>query len=289
MSNPTCGVCGKDMHYNVPRLGEGAGGHHADGTETCATSMSNQDKATAIPPRISTDPSVCLCATPFHGPACVLHENNLLRIIESQRKELEESGEKWNKLLGEQHAIVAQVEAENVLLKRELEELREAKGLLPKCEVDQELFAANVTCRQQAKLIEYHEKTITDLKREIEDCVEGMAMQSALIKDLRKELADASVMISQLTGQYDNEVKELREEVQAGNLSLGYANEIIAKCEQEIKQYRELCGELVATLETLHRECLYQICPEDDRVTHVSFGLFDAVDGVLAKAKERLI
>ena len=34
------------------------------------------------------------------------------------------------------------------------------------------------------------------------------------------------------------ELEELREEVQAGNLSLGYANEIIAKCEQEIKQYR---------------------------------------------------
>lgn len=95
--------------------------------------------------------------------------------------------------------------------RKELEELREAKGLLPKCKVDQELFAANVTCRQQAQMIQYQDKTITDQKREIEDCVEGMAMQSALIKDLRKELADASVMISQLTGQYDNEVKELRE------------------------------------------------------------------------------
>lgn len=136
-------------------------------------------------------------------------------VIESQRKELEMAKAIqeantyiWNSMLSEQDAVVAQVEAENVLLKRELEELREAKGLLPVCEVDRELFAANVTCRQQAKLIEYHEKTIADQKREIEDCVEGMAMQSATIKDLRKELADASVMISQLTGQYDNWVKE---------------------------------------------------------------------------------
>ena len=208
MSNPTCGVCGKDMHYNVPRLGEGAGGHHADGTETCATSMSNQDKAIeAIRLRFKSGNDVSVDKAWI--PAC--EWKAVEQILESQRKELEE----LHKTVKLQSSQLADFELERdsylgeaYFAKQELEELREAKGLLPKCEVDQELFAANVTCRQQAKLIEYHEKTIADQKREIEDCVEGMAMQSALIKDLRKELADASVMISQLTGQYDNWVKE---------------------------------------------------------------------------------
>ena len=72
-----------------------------------------------------------------------------------------------------------------------------------------------------------------------------------------------------------DELEELREEVQAGNLSLGYANEIIAKCEQEIKQYSELCGELVVIV---------------DRATSkpVSLGELPEIYRTLAKAKERL-
>lgn len=54
--------------------------------------------------------------------------------VESQRKELEmakaiqeANTSIWNSMLSEQDAVVAQVEAENVLLKRELEELRHSQ------------------------------------------------------------------------------------------------------------------------------------------------------------------
>ena len=174
--------------------------------------MSNQDKAVdAIRLRFKSgnDIPVDKAWIPASEWEAVEH------LIESQRKELEESGEKWNKLLGEQHAIVAQVEAENVLLKRELEE------------------AANAYLSLAVKY----------------DC-----------------LANEHVTRGE-------QLKELREEVQAGNLSLGYANEIIAKCEQEIKQYRELCGELVTVLESANMDLLQWL---------------EARAAILAKAKERL-
>lgn len=169
--------------------------------------------------------------------------------------------------------------------RKELEELREAKGLLPVCKVDQELFAANVTCRQQAKLIEYHEKTIADQKREIEDCVEGMAMQSALIKELREELererirlAACGVIALSNTADSAKQAREMQEYYWSASA------QDVANAVDKQMELRELCGELVRTIELAAERFRGDPCIADNPWLDAA----EDCEKAAAKAKERL-
>lgn len=144
----------------------------------------------SIPAKPDSDPDLVIAEGLQAGKEALAHREQELADANARYEQVTND---WN-----HEAAIRKHELQQA--RETIKALRNQKGLLPVCEVDQQLLAANVTCRQQATMIESQAKRINALEYQLSVCnlarlIGENSEQAARIAELEKEATHLKIQI----------------------------------------------------------------------------------------------